>query len=85
MNCIEFYELVSEKIDNRLTSDQMLAFTEHAQLCHPCDVEYLMAATTKALLREKVHCIPVPSDVYVAIMHSTTGLSSLPGFQARPQ
>lgn len=85
MNCIEFYELVSEKIDNRLTSDQIRDFMDHAHRCHPCDVEYLIAATAKAVLQEKVHCIPVPSDVYFAIMHSTTGLSSLPGFQARPQ
>ncbi len=85
MNCIEFYELVSEKVDNRLSAEQIREFTAHARKCHPCDVEYLIAATAKAVLKEKVHCIPVPSDVYFAIMHSTTGLSSLPEFHARPQ
>jgi hypothetical protein len=76
VNCIEFYEMVSEKIDNRLTSEQLREFADHAKKCHPCDVEYLMAATVKAVLREKLHRIPVPSDVYLAILHSTIGPSS---------
>jgi hypothetical protein len=85
VNCIEFYELVSEKLDDRLSSDQIRDFTDHAKRCHPCDVEYLIAATAKALLREKFHCIPVPSNVYFAIIHSTTGPSSLSGYQSQPQ
>jgi len=76
VNCIEFYGMVSERVDNRLSSEQILEFTDHARKCHPCDVEYLIAATTKAVLREKVHCIPVPSDVYFAILESTIGPSS---------
>jgi hypothetical protein len=81
VNCIEFYELVSEKIDDRLSSDQIREFAEHARRCHPCDVEYLMAATAKAVLREKLHCIPVPSDVYFAIMQSTTPLPAHQGIR----
>ncbi len=65
--------MVSEYVDNRLSSEQAREFTEHARKCHSCDVEYLIAATTKAVLREKVHCIPVPPDVYFAIIESTIG------------
>ncbi len=78
VNCIEFYGMVSEKVDNRLSSEQIQEFNDHARKCHPCDVEYLIAATTKAVLREKVHCIPVPSDVYLAILQSTIGTPSSP-------
>jgi hypothetical protein len=78
---------VSEQVDNRLTIEQVREFTDHARKCHPCDVEYLMAATVKAVLKEKVHCIPVPSDVYLSILRSTVGsstASTVPGFHVRP-
>lgn len=84
MNCIEFYDLVSDKVDDRLTQDQLREFADHARKCHPCDVEYLIAASTKAVLREKLHCIPVPSDVYFAILNSTIGPSASPGYHTRP-
>ncbi|MGE5314506.1 MAG: zf-HC2 domain-containing protein [Acidobacteriota bacterium] len=76
MNCEEFYDLVSERVDNRLSNDQAREFADHARKCHPCDMEYLIAATAKAVVREKVRRIPVPSDVYLSIIHSTIGSSS---------
>jgi hypothetical protein len=76
VNCEEFYDLVSERIDNRLTIEQAREFAEHAKKCHPCDMEYLFAAIAKAVVREKVRRIPVPSDVYLSIINSTIGSSS---------
>jgi hypothetical protein len=76
VNCLEFYELVSDQIDNRLSGEQVREFTDHAKKCHPCDMEYMIAATVKAVLKEKVRRLPVPSNVYFAILHSTIGPSS---------
>ncbi|HLP18095.1 MAG TPA: hypothetical protein VK470_17690 [Bacteroidota bacterium] len=36
----------------------------------------MIALIAKTVVHEKVHRIPVPSDVYLSIIHSTIGSSS---------
>ncbi len=85
MNCIEFIDLVSDKIDGRLTADQIREFTDHAHVCRHCGSEYLSAATVKAVLKNKVRSVPIPSAVYFAIVHSGADHSLFSDFQPMPR